>query len=354
MKKVLLLLFIMNISVFSKVINTAVILENNSEISNIYLKSLKDELVKNFAGTELEPKVSKILYLNNGDSKEIMNTVNLDKEIDGVFILTNTSIDEIKSLNKNKFYSMPLGFGKNLKVLPNNLNYIYSNLDLKNYLEIFKEVDGVNEIDVFISNISDENIKALSQNIKIDNLKINVYKVNEEKIKNSKNPVFLISFDGTLDSYAYAGIDMKREISKRIRASALNYMLFKTKKNLGKVVEINNPREDIFFNGDVANKLQLYPNLIFLQNISNIKISEGEKIKLTLKDAVERALNSNFIILKSKQNVETSSYSVKVSNSSRLPQLSANIQYNALDKRTSSVAMGSPTNIIFTIISSYF
>lgn len=346
MKKVLLLLFIMNISVFSKVINTAVILENNSEISNIYLKSLKDELVKNFAGTELEPKVSKILYLNNGDSKEIMNTVNLDKEIDGVFILTNTSIDEIKSLNKNKFYSMPLGFGKNLKVLPNNLNYIYSNLDLKNYLEIFKEVDGVNEIDVFISNISDENIKALSQNIKIDNLKINVYKVNEEKIKNCKNPVFLISFDGTLDSYAYAGIDMKREISKRIRASALNYMLFKTKKNLGKVVEINNPREDIFFNGDVANKLQLYPNLIFLQNISNIKISEGEKIKLTLKDAVERALNSNFIILKSKQNVETSSYSVKVSNSSRLPQLSANMQYNALDKRTSSVAMGSPTNSV--------
>ena len=159
MKKVLLLLFIMNISVFSKVINTAVILENNSEISNIYLKSLKDELVKNFAGTELEPKVSKILYLNNGDSKEIMNTVNLDKEIDGVFILTNTSIDEIKSLNKNKFYSMPLGFGKSLKVLPNNLNYIYSNLDLKNYLEIFKEVDGVNEIDVFISNISDENLK---------------------------------------------------------------------------------------------------------------------------------------------------------------------------------------------------
>nr|WP_274722686.1 TolC family protein [Cetobacterium somerae] len=123
-------------------------------------------------------------------------------------------------------------------------------------------------------------------------------------------------------------------------------MLYKTNNRLGKVVEVNEPRENIFFNGDVANKLGLYPNLIFLQNISNLKISEKDRIKLTLKNAVERALNSNFSLLKSKQDLETSSYNVKISNSSRLPQLNANMQYNAIDKRTSNFKMGAPTNSV--------
>ena len=346
MIKVLFLLLIMNISIFSKTLNTAVILENNDEMSNTYLNILKDELTKNFAGTNFQPNILKVLYVDNQNLENQLNSINLDNKIDSLFILTDTSIDKIKNLNKNKFYSAPLGFGKNLEKLPNNLNYVYSDLDLKNYLQIFNNVNGVNEIDIFISNISEANITNLSKNININNLKINIYKADEKKIKESKNPIFLISFNENFNKYAYVGIDMKKEFSKRIRAASLNYMLYKTNNRLGKVVEVNEPRENIFFNGDVANKLGLYPNLIFLQNISNLKISEKDRIKLTLKNAVERALNSNFSLLKSKQDLETSSYNVKISNSSRLPQLNANMQYNAIDKRTSNFKMGAPTNSV--------
>lgn len=346
MKKVLLLLFIISTSVFSKMLNTAVILENNTEISNMYLNILKNELTKNFTGTDYQPNISKVIYMNDKNLSNQLKTINSNNKIDGIFFLTDISVDDIANLNKSKFYSIPFGFGKNSRTLPDNLNYIYSSIDLKNYLKLFTEIDGLNEVDVFISNITEQNIDNLSKNLNIDGLKINLFKANEEKIKESKNPTFLISFDSSLNKYAYAGIDMKKEISKRIRAASLNYMLYKTKNKLGKVVEVNGPRDDIFFNGDIANKINLYPNLIFLQNISKINETEKSKTKLTLRDAIEKALNSNFSLLKAKQDLETSSYSLKISNSARLPQLSANMQYNALDKRTSNFKMGSPTNSV--------
>lgn len=346
MKKVLLLLLIMNISIFSKMLNTAVILENNSETSTSYLNILKNELNKNFTGTNFQVNILKVVYIDS-KTQEIntqLNYLNLDDKIDSIFILTDTSIDKITNLTKNKFYSFPLGFEKNLKSLPSNLNYIYSDLSLNSYIELFKNINGINEVDVFISNTSEENIKRLSKNTYLENLKINIFKTDKEKLKQSLNPTFLLAFNNELDIYAYAGIDMKQEISKRIRAASLNYMLYKTKNKLGSVIKVTIPRENFFFNGDVANKIGLYPNLIFLQNISKIKTSEHIKNSLTLKEAIQTALKNNFTLLKSKQDIETNFYSVKVSNSSRLPQLSANIQYNAIDKRTNNFRIGTPTN----------
>ena len=94
------------------------ILKNNDEISTTYLNILKDELTKNFAGTNFQPNILKVLYVDNQNLENQLNSINLDNKIDSIFILTDTSIDKIKNLNKNKFYSAPLGFGKNLEKLP--------------------------------------------------------------------------------------------------------------------------------------------------------------------------------------------------------------------------------------------
>ncbi|WP_297488592.1 TolC family protein [uncultured Cetobacterium sp.] len=344
MRKILLLLLIINISVFSKMLNTAVILENNSKTSKTYLNILTNQLNENFAGTNFKINISKVLYLNKENINTKLKDINLDPKIDGIFILTDNTINEIKNLNKSKFYSMPFGFGKSSKILPKNLNYIYSDLDLRDTLSIFKEINGVKSVDLFVSNITSENLKKLSKKLKIEGLKINIYKTNLNKIKNIRNPSFIISFNPQLNKYAYAGIDMNREVSKRLKASSLNYMLFKTKNRLGEVVKVNEPRDDIFFNTNVATKIGYYPNLIFIQGISKINDVKKETTFLKLKDAINRALKSNLSLLKYKQDIKTNEYNVNIASSSRFPQLSANMDYNALDKRSPTFKLGSPEN----------
>nr|WP_307775685.1 TolC family protein [uncultured Cetobacterium sp.] len=344
MKKILLLLLIINVSIFSKMLNTAVILENNSKTSNAYLDTLAKELNKNFAGTNFQTKISKVIYLNDENINTKLKNINSDSTIDSIFILTHIPVNEITNLKNSKFYAVPFGFGKSSKLLPKNLSYVYSDLELKNTLSIFKEVDGVNEIDLYVSNSTDDNLKKLSKNIKIDGLKVNVFNSEDPSLKTTTNPSFIISFDPSLNKYAYAGIDMSKEVSKRLRASALNYMLYKTKNRFGEVIKVNEPRDDIFFNGEVANRIGFYPNLVFIQSLSKINDVKKEHPLLTLRGAVDRALSANFSVLQAKQNVETSDYNVGVTNSSRLPQLSANMAYNAIDRRTASFKTGAPTN----------
>ncbi|MEG0069712.1 TolC family protein [Cetobacterium sp.] len=343
MKEILILLFLINISVFSKVLDIGVILENNSNCSNNALEVLQAELDKNFIGTEYSPRITEKFYLTNHNIQEGVNKLNSNKKIDAVFILTCAPFENINNINKNKFYSIPFGFGEKQRIAPPNVNYIYSKLDLKNYIEIFKEIDGVNEINVLISNMDSNNLKHLEQTTKIDNLKVNVINSSEQNLIDSNNkgiPSFLIDFNENIKPLSYSGLNLEKEITKRLRAASLNYMFFKTGRGMGKIIEVDEPRRDIYLNSDIASAIGVYPNLIFLQEMSQVNLKKTENPKLTLKGAVQRALSSNVDLLQIKQDVFTSFYNVKVTNSQRLPQLSANMNYNALDDRSPNFEQG--------------
>ncbi|MGL5175872.1 MAG: TolC family protein, partial [Cetobacterium sp.] len=349
MTKILLLLFLINFSVFAKVLHVGVILEHHSESSKVTLDILKEELSKNFAGTEFQPQILETFYLTDHNIQEGVNKLNANSKIDSIFILSCAPLENIKNLKSDKFYSVPLGFGNKGKNISRNINYVYSNLDLNDLLSPFKELSGVNEIDVLISNMDTNNLKLLEQKTSIPGVKINVMRSSKENLFNASNrgvPSFLIDFNEELDPYAYSGLTLDKELRKRLRAASLNYMFFKTKKDMGQIVEVNEPRKDIYLNAPVASKIGLYPNLIFLQEISHLNESRLKYPILTLKTAVERALNENLDLLQIKQNVFTSYYSSKVANSKRLPQLTANMNYNALDDRSPTFIQGAATNSV--------
>lgn len=349
MGKIFFLLFIFNFSLFAKTLDVGVILENHSQCSETALEILKDELNKNFAGTNFSPKIAEKFYLTNHNIQDGINKLNKNPKIDGVFILTCAPLENITNLQQNKFYSVPLGFGDTGKNIPKNLNYIYSNLNLNDYLTPFKELNGVTEVDVLISNMSSYNLNKLANSTKIPGIKINILKATKESLINTidkKVPSFLIDFNEDLKTYAYSGLNLNKEFRKRLRAASLNYMFFKTKKNMSMIVEVNPPIKDIYLNSEVATKIDVYPNLIFLQDLSQVNTSEKINPKLTLKNAVDRALNSNLDLLQVKQNIMTSYYNVKVTNSKRLPHLSANAGYSALDDRSPDFKQGYPTNSV--------
>ncbi|MBC2850041.1 TolC family protein [Cetobacterium sp. 8H] len=349
MKEILILLFLINISVFSKVLDVGVILENNSNCSNNALEVLQAELDKNFIGTEYSPKITEKFYLTNHNIQEGINKLNSNKKIDAIFVLTCAPLENIKNINESKFYSIPFGFGEKQHIDQPNVNYIYSKLNLKNYIEIFKEIDGVNEINVLISNMNSDKLRYLEQTTKIDNLKVNVLNSSEQNLIDSNNkkiPSFLIDFNENIKPLSYSGLNLEKEMTKRLRAASLNYMFFKTGKGMGKIIEVDEPRKDIYLNSEIAATIGVYPNLIFLQEMSQVNLKKTENPKLTLKGAVQRALSSNVDLLQIKQDVFTSFYNVKVTNSQRLPQLSANMDYNALDDRSPSFDQGAATNSV--------
>lgn len=347
--KILLLFLLINISIFSQTLGIGVILEDNSESSNNMLKILEHELKQSFLGTEFTPEIEKKLYLENGDIHTLLNNINSDSNINSVFILTSTPVEEISNLKSDKFYSVPFGFGRNYNESYKNLNYIYSDLDLAKFENMFSEIDGITEGNIYISNMNEANIKATQKDLKNKNLKINILQPDKRSLLESKDkkiPTFLIDFNEGLNQYSYFGLDLKRETSKRLRAASLNYLFYKTGKGQGSIEEVNKANEDIYMNSDIASDMGIYPNLIFFQQISSVSLKEEEKSKLSLKKAVDMALNSNLNLLEAKENIDASLYNYKTRNSGRLPQLSANSDYSAVDNRSAAFKQGAPSNSV--------
>ena len=348
-KNTILLLFFINITIFAKVINVGVVLDNNSQQTDKMLENLTIELNRNFAGTNFQPKITEKVYLNGSNVESELDKLNSNPKLDSIFILTSQPVERISNMKQNKFYTLPFGFSEKRENFPKNVNYIYSKLNLNEFLSPFKGIKDVKEVDVLISNMSAENIALLQNKTKIEGLKVNVLKATAENIINSNNrkvPTFLIDFDNRLKAYSYSGLNLDKEIIKRLRAASLNYMFYKTGKGMGKIVEINEPRKEIYFNQNVASQINLHPNLIFIQEISELNVREDDFPRLSLKEAVDRALDSNLDLLQVKQNVSTNFYGTKVVNSKRLPQLSANMNYNALDDRSPTFLQGAPTNSV--------
>ncbi|MGL6099589.1 MAG: TolC family protein [Fusobacteriaceae bacterium] len=349
MGKILLFIFLLNFSAFAKVLHVGVILEGQSQNSEIALSVLSEELSKNFAGTDFEPKVLEKFYLTNHNIEDGIQKLNRNPKIDGIFILTCAPFEDIKNLNKNKFYSIPLGFGTRTKGVSKNVNYIHSNLNLNSFLAPFKELNGVKELDVLISNTDKQNLASMEKKISIPGIKVNVMNSSRQNLLNAKAkgvPSFLIDFNAELIPESYAGLNLEKEFRKRLRAASLNYMFYKTKKDTGKIIEVNEPRKDIYLNSAVAGEIGFYPNLTFLQEISHINSTKKKNPSLSLKGAVDKSLSENYDLLKIKQNVFTSYYNSKISNSKRLPQLTANMNYTALDDRSSSSLGGAPSNSV--------
>lgn len=341
-RKILILsgLILWSLCVFSKDLDVGVIFDNNSNFSQNIKELLQKELDKDFSKTGYIPKISKVNYLGKNNLEQVLKEMSRDKELDSIFVFSSSKLGSYKELNKNKLYFFPLNFEKSQKAVPKNVSYIYGELNLDKGIKIIKEIPGVSEINIAVSNLSDNDMKKVGEKYQNSSVRINIQKATREFLEESERenvPTLLADYENSLDKYAFMGYNMNDELGKRIKASVLNYIYFKTGDGISKIEKITSPEGELFYNEEVGIQIGYSLPLSVMQEVSVINKKKVELKKLDLKSAVEIGLKNNLEILKKNQDLTTSKYDVNVSNSYRLPQLSANIDGTFLDKKSNDV-----------------
>lgn len=341
-RKILILsgLILWSLCVFSKDLDVGVIFDNNSNFSQNIKELLQKELDKDFSKTGYIPKISKVNYLGKNNLEQVLKEMSRDKELDSIFVFSSSKLGSYKELNKNKLYFFPLNFEKSQKAVPKNVSYIYGELNLDKGIKIIKEIPGVSEINIAVSNLSDSDMKKVGEKYQNSSVRINIQKATREFLEESERenvPTLLADYENSLDKYAFMGYNMNDELGKRIKASVLNYIYFKTGDGISKIEKITSPEGELFYNEEVGIQIGYSLPLSVMQEVSVINKKKVELKKLDLKSAVEIGLKNNLEILKKNQDLTTSKYDVNVSNSYRLPQLSANIDGTFLDKKSNDV-----------------
>lgn len=279
-------------------------------------------------------------YLGKNNLEQVLKEMSRDKELDSIFVFSSSKLGSYKELNKNKLYFFPLNFEKSQKAVPKNVSYIYGELNLDKGIKIIKEIPGVSEINIAVSNLSDSDMKKVGEKYQNSSVRINIQKATREFLEESERenvPTLLADYENSLDKYAFMGYNMNDELGKRIKASVLNYIYFKTGDGISKIEKITSPEGELFYNEEVGIQIGYSLPLSVMQEVSVINKKKVELKKLDLKSAVEIGLKNNLEILKKNQDLTTSKYDVNVSNSYRLPQLSANIDGTFLDKKSNDV-----------------
>ncbi|MEF9933493.1 MAG: TolC family protein [Cetobacterium sp.] len=373
MKKILpfllCMVFIFN-TVYSKELGIGIIL-NESPVSNELEFQLKKELTSNFAGTDYTPKVIKIVYEENMGLDKAISSLEKNPKVDAIFIMSFEVPKDIKTLNKNKFYSFPLGFFPvNEEKLPSNVNYVYGDLNLKEDILLLKELTDLKRVALAmpdgVSSRVHENHKKLLKKMFNDQgigLEVINYTDSDEQINNAldnvqavyllsygegsnkvlnlanskKLPTLSVDFSSHMNKQTLLGYDLTDEIKRRARAAALNYMTYTTEQERGMISNIGDIRKNIFFNMGVAHQIEYYPSLVFLQQISTINEYKKPKMRLSMREAIDRSLTSNPTVLSSIQDIQSGIYNVKVTNSARLPQITANANYNGVERKAANV-----------------
>ena len=341
-RKILILsgLILWSLCVFSKDLDVGVIFDNNSNFSQNIKELLQKELDKDFSKTGYIPKISKVNYLGKNNLEQVLKEMSRDKELDSIFVFSSSKLGSYKELSRNKLYFFPLNFEKSQKAVPKNVSYIYGELNLDKGIKIIKEIPGVSEINIAVSNLSDSDMKKVGEKYQNSSVRINIQKATREFLEESERenvPTLLADYENSLDKYAFMGYNMNDELGKRIKASVLNYIYFKTGDGISKIEKITSPEGELFYNEEIGIQIGYSLPLSVMQEVSVINKKKVELKKLDLKSAVEIGLKNNLEILKKNQDLTTSKYDVNVSNSYRLPQLSANIDGTFLDKKSNDV-----------------
>lgn len=92
-------------------------------------------------------------------------------------------------------------------------------------------------------------MKKVGEKYQNSSVRINIQKATREFLEESERenvPTLLADYENSLDKYAFMGYNMNDELGKRIKASVLNYIYFKTGDGISKIEKITSPEENSF------------------------------------------------------------------------------------------------------------
>lgn len=374
----LFILLILSLSTFAASRGVGIILPEFGR--GAYFESIiQEELNINFEGSGITPKIIDRKYLDRGSLKDNVNLMLKNPNVEGVFVLNYNG--EIYVPKTEKFVTYPLGLNPIDKSLPGNISYIYSEPDLLSNLNKVRELKEVKKVTVVTS--SDEKdfskklktdlkklgveSKIISEHVSSETLEKNfqnadlVYLIsNDEKIISAANlatamniPTFILSLNPETAQHSLMGYTLTSELKRRIRTGAFNFYNFISGDTENNVENLGILDNDLFFNTEIANKIKVYPNVLFVQGLNLVKEKNGtEKMKLSFKEAIQMGLNNNPALKSSKSAIESQNYSYFASISKLLPQVGGNLQYTKQDKDFVSPLSGPENSTVGTLAAS--
>lgn len=358
----ILILLILSFSTFAASRGVGVILPEFQK--GTYLENLiQEELNINFEGSGITPKILDRRYLDKGSLKENLDLMLKNPNIDGVFVFNYN--EEIYIPKTKKFITYPLGLNPRDNKFPKNISYIFSEPDLISNLNKIRELKEVKKVTVVISDVDkgfSENLKKemkklgidskiISENTSLEEIKKDfqssqlAYLISNNNTINSvadlatsmNIPTFIISLNPEVNQHALMGYSLESELNRRIRTGAFNFYNFINGDLESEVNNLGTLDGDLFFNVEIGNKIQVYPNVLFIQGMNLIREqSKSEKMKLSFKEAIQIGLDNNPALKSTKSAIESQNYSYFSSISKILPQAGGQLQYTKQDKNLST------------------
>ncbi|MGL4980843.1 MAG: TolC family protein [Fusobacteriaceae bacterium] len=346
---------------------------------NYFENLIQEELNINFEGSGITPKIIDRKYLDKGSLKSNVDFMLKNPNIDGIFVLNYN--EEIYIPRTDKFVTYPFGLNPIDRNMPSNISYIHSEPDLISNLNKMKELKDIKKITIVTSS-NEKNFskkskadikklgiesKVISEHLSVEELRKNfensdlVYLISNDKtiisvanLATSMNlPTFILSLNPDATQHSLMGYNLNSELKKRVRTGAFNFYNF-TISDIDNMVEnLGTIDGNLFFNTEIANKIQVFPNVLFIQDMDLVKEkSKSQNMKLSFKEAIQIGLNNNPVLKSSKSSIESQNYSYFASISRLLPQVGANLQYTKQDKDLVNLISGPENSTLGTLVAS--
>lgn len=359
----------------NKVVNVGILI-SDGDLHKVLRESMEKELKDIFTGTGIELKVTDVKDVKTQGFMKAFNQLEQKKNLDAIFILAFDVPNNFKVTTESKFISFPLGVVP-LEWKRKNLDYIYGEINYKEDMGYFKELKNMNEIAFVVppSLLKKENSQILQrivQQMEAEKVRVKTVPITSDSnrmrqelqgvqgvyiISSGQNienvlrasydmklPSFLVDFSQKYNDQALLGYNFSKEIGKRTKAAALNYLAYLQNKPDEIISNIGTIQKDIFFNMRIANGIGVYPSILMLQQINVVEQAPKFMNYLGFRDAINTGLKNNPDLKSKYQDITTRNYDVKIANSKRLPQAEADMSYQKVDKDIANALQ--PENII--------
>lgn len=371
MKKnlILLLFLLVTLSTFSQEKEKLIIgiaydgfTKDTESIANLIKVEVTNLLGNNY---DIQFPENKQLTTNSIKKEELSKQMDIlleDKSVDiviaGGLISSQVALSKV-NVSKPLFAPFALSEAKVSK----NINYITSNLKLKEKIESLKEIKNFKKMTVLVDEDTINLLPQIKDKENMDIINVRKVSLNEiyDKIKNTEAVIFtpiisltnneisdlanwanrnkIPSFDlinlGNNNLDVLAGYNFEKELKKRVRATAINissYFKGNLIENLPTSIETS--EANLFINMKVVEETGIWPNweLLSESKLINFISNDNSDLKISLKELINIALKNNPKIIGLKKELESSDLNIVKAKSNYKPDIDLEATGLIIDK----------------------
>ncbi len=349
-------------------LKVGVIYENESYVEYMG-EVLKDELKRNFEGSDYEVEVQRATLVGTkSEFDSELASMEADKEIDAIVTMgvTVSELTLLEAEGYDKLVVAPFGVGQP-EHERKNLSYITEVTDIPGDIKFMEELKEIKRVSFVVPEFYDEGYlktqtdKILKQvedaGYQVDTILVgdDLEKIGQQLDNTDAIYVFELTYknvDEILDlarekkvisfsrvsgkggsQKVLMGYDNTPEVQRRVRAAVVSMRRRMEGDDPAEIVtDLGKSDKSIDFNMALAREIGVFPSLVFAQKVNFINLRERGGKALGFKEGINMALNENTDLKSRRENITTDEYNVKSAKADRRPNIDAFAEYQRLDK----------------------